>query len=48
MKVGVANIEALNQSLVCGNFDSKLQEFKRKVMVQGVGILRPFLLFNGL
>jgi hypothetical protein len=30
MKVGVANIEALNQSLVCGNFDSKFQEFKRK------------------
>jgi hypothetical protein len=26
MKVGVANIEALNQSLVCGNFDSKLQK----------------------
>jgi hypothetical protein len=48
MKVGVANIEALNQSLVCGNFDSKLQEFKWKVMVQVVGILTPFLLFNGL
>jgi len=48
MKVGVANIEALNQSLVCGNFDLKLQEFKRKVMAQVMGILTPFLLFNGL
>jgi hypothetical protein len=47
MKVGVANIKALNQSLVCDNFDSKLQEFNWKVMAQVVGILTPFLLFNG-
>jgi hypothetical protein len=28
MKVGVANNEVLNQSLIFGDFDSKLYEFK--------------------
>jgi hypothetical protein len=28
MKNGVTNIEALNQPLICDDFDSKLQEFK--------------------
>jgi hypothetical protein len=33
MKVNVANIEALNQPLIHGDFDSKLQEFEQKMMV---------------
>jgi hypothetical protein len=28
MEVSVASIEALNQPLICGDFDSKLEHFK--------------------
>jgi len=28
MEVGVVNIEVLNQPLICGDFDSKLEHFK--------------------
>jgi hypothetical protein len=45
MKVNVANIEALNQPLIHGDFDSKLQEFKQKMMVQVVRILMSLLTF---
>jgi hypothetical protein len=43
MKVGVANNEVLNQSLIFDDFDSKLYEFKRRMMVQLVRTLMPFL-----
>jgi hypothetical protein len=32
MKVDVVRIQALNQPLICGDFDSKLQEFKLRMM----------------
>jgi hypothetical protein len=31
MKVYVARVQALNQSLICGEFDLELQEFKLKM-----------------
>ncbi len=40
----MANIEALNQPLIHGDFDSKLQEFKQKMM-QVVRILMSLLTF---
>jgi len=43
MKVGVANNEVLNQSLIFCDFDSKLYEFKWRMMVQVVRTLMPFL-----
>jgi hypothetical protein len=45
MKVNVANIEALNQPLIHGDFDSKLQELKQKMMVQVVRIFMSLLAF---
>jgi hypothetical protein len=45
MKFGVANVEALNQQLICNEFYSKLQEHKQRMMVQVVGILIPVLAF---
>jgi hypothetical protein len=32
MKVDVVRIQALNQPLICGDFDSKLQEFKLRMV----------------
>jgi hypothetical protein len=46
MKVGVANNEVLNQSLIFGDFDSKLYEFKWRMMAQVVRKLMPFLAFS--
>ncbi len=46
MKFGVANVEALNQQLICNEFDSKLQEHKQRMMVQVVGLLIPVLAFR--
>jgi hypothetical protein len=46
MEVGVVNIEVLNQPLICGDFDSKLEHFKWRMMVHIVGILMPFLAFQ--
>ncbi len=45
MKVDVARIQALNPFLIRGNFDSKLQEFKLRMMTQIINILSPFLTF---
>jgi len=42
MKFGVANIEALNQQLICNEFDSKLQKCKQRMMMQVVGIFLAF------
>ncbi len=43
MKVGVANNEVLNQSLIFGDFDSKLYESNRRMMAQVVRRLMAFL-----
>jgi hypothetical protein len=43
MKVGVANNEVLNQSIIFADFDLKLYEFKQRMMVQVVRTLMPFL-----
>jgi hypothetical protein len=43
MKVGVANNEVLNQSLIFGDFDSKLYESNQRMMAQVVRTLMPFL-----
>jgi hypothetical protein len=46
MKVDMARIQALNQPLIHGDFDSELQEFKLKMMMmQIINILSPFLTF---
>jgi hypothetical protein len=45
VKFSVANVEALNQQLICNKFDSKLQKHKQRMMVQVVGILMPLLAF---
>ncbi len=42
MKV-VANNEVLNQSLIFGDFDSKLYEFTQRMMAPVVRTLMPFL-----
>jgi hypothetical protein len=45
----MANIENLNESLMCGDFDSKLYEFKRKMMGVSCADIDVILhLFNGL
>ncbi len=41
----MANIDAFNQPFIHGDFDSKLQEFKQKMMVQVVRILMSLLTF---
>jgi hypothetical protein len=41
MKNSVTNIDTLSQPLICDDFDSKLQEFKWRMMVQVMGILLP-------
>jgi hypothetical protein len=46
MKLGVTNIQTLNQLLIYDDFDLKLQEFKWRMMVQVVGILMPLLAFS--
>jgi hypothetical protein len=45
MNINVANIDALNHPFIHGDFDSKLQEFKQKMMVQVVRILMSLLTF---
>jgi hypothetical protein len=45
MKVNAARVRALNQSLIHGEFDLELQEFKLKMKTQVNNILSPFLAF---
>jgi hypothetical protein len=44
-KTNVAKAQTLNQPLIHGDFDSKLQDFKSRTMTQVINILSPFLAF---
>lgn len=46
MKVNVGIIQAFFQPLICGNFDSKLQEFKLKMMTQVINIFTFVFVYN--
>jgi hypothetical protein len=46
MKVNVGRIQPFHQPLICGNFDSKLQEFKLKTMTQVINIFAFSFVYN--
>jgi len=45
MKGNVPRAQALNQLLIYGDFNFKLQKFKLRMMMQVINILSPFLAF---
>ncbi len=48
MKVDLAKIQLLNQSLIRGDFDLELQDFKLRMMRQVINILSLFLAFSSI